>query len=113
MTPIHTEPKCPISTGHLGPLLIVKFQGDFLQNLKEYFQFRKFLMPVALQLLFWCGIAGTLYGTWWLYTHDNWAWIMSLLFGPILVRLIFEGFIIRYQTYLRLTEIRNKLYEDN
>ena len=49
MTPKHTEPKCPISTGYLGPLLIVKFQGDFLQNLKEYFQFRKFLMPEALQ----------------------------------------------------------------
>ncbi|MDH3695122.1 MAG: hypothetical protein OER96_11200 [Gammaproteobacteria bacterium] len=48
---------------------------------KEYFLFNKFIMPYALQLLFWAGIGGTLYGTWWLYANDNWAWIMSLIFG--------------------------------
>ena len=40
---------------------------------KEYFLFNKFIMPYALQLLFWAGIGGTLYGTWWLYANDNWA----------------------------------------
>ena len=82
-----------------------------MQTLREYLQFKKFVMPLALQFLFWSGIGGTLYGSWWLYTHDNWAWIISLVFGPLVVRLIFEGLMIKYQTYLRLSEIRNKLYE--
>ena len=79
--------------------------------LKDFHQFRRFAMPMALQFLFWCGIGGTLYGTWWLYRHDNWAWVMPLVFGPIVTRLIFEGFLIRYQTYILLREIRDKLYE--
>ena len=62
--------------------------------------------------MFWAGIAGTLYGSWWLYTNDNWAWIMSLVFGTLITRLIFESFILRYQTYLCLTEIRDKLDGD-
>ncbi len=68
-------------------------------------------MPYALQVLFWAGIGGTLYGTWWLYTHENWAWIMALVFGILLTRLIFESFILRYQTYLCLQDIRTKLHE--
>lgn len=66
-------------------------------------------MPFALQILFWAGIGGTLYGTWWLYSHDNWAWIMALVFGSLGTRLIFESLILRYQTYIVLTEIHRKL----
>ena len=81
-------------------------------NLKEYLLFRRFITPVALQGLFWAGIGGTFYGAWWLYTHDNWAWIMALVFGTLGTRLIFENFILRYQTYLCLTDIREKLYAE-
>ncbi len=84
-----------------------------MNRLAEYLLFRKFVMPIVLQFLFWAGIAGTLYGTWWLYTHDNWAWIMSLIFGPLLVRLIFESLMLRYQTYVRLNEIRDRLLKDD
>lgn len=82
-----------------------------MNTLKEILLFRQFITPYALQLLFWAGIGGTLYGTWWLYSHDNWAWIMALLFGPLLTRLIFESYILRYQTYLCLTEIKATLNE--
>ena len=82
-----------------------------MNKLRGYFLFKKFIMPFALQLLFWTGIAGTLYGTWWLYTHDNWAWIMSLVFGTLMTRLIFESFILRHQTYVCLVDIKNKLNE--
>lgn len=69
-------------------------------------------MPVVLQLLFWAGIGGVLYGSWWLYTHDNWAWIMALVFGTLITRLIFESLIIRYQTYVCLMDIKEKLNEN-
>ena len=29
----------------------------------EYLLFRKFILPVILQYMFWAGIGGTLYGT--------------------------------------------------
>ncbi len=38
-------------------------------------------------------------------------WIMALIFGLLLTRLIFEGFILRYQTYICLVDIRSKLNE--
>jgi hypothetical protein len=82
-----------------------------MSTFKEYLLFKKFMMPFMLQLLFWAGIGGVLYGSWWLYMHDNWAWIMSLVFGALLTRLIFESLIIRYQTYICLQEIRTKLNE--
>ena len=79
--------------------------------MKDYLLFRKFITPVALQILFWAGIGGTLYGSWWLFTNDNWWWIASLIGGTLMTRLIFESFILRYQTYLCLIEIRDNLRE--
>ncbi len=79
--------------------------------LKEFLLFRKFIMPFALQFLFWAGVAGTLYGTWWLFHNNNWAWILSLVFGLLLTRLIFESFILRYRTYLLLSQIKEKLVD--
>ena len=82
-----------------------------MNTFKQIILFEKFIMPYALQILFWAGIAGTWYGAWWLYARDNWAWIMALVFGTLLTRLIFENFILRYQSYLCLTQIRDKMNE--
>ena len=82
-----------------------------MSTMRDYLLFQKFITPVVLQILFWAGIGGTLYGTWWLYRHENWAWIMALVFGPLLTRLIFENFMLRYQTYFCLRDIRDKLDE--
>lgn len=83
-----------------------------MQNLKGYICFRKFISPYALQYLFWAAICGNFYGIWWLFSHENWAWIVALLFGPLVTRLIFESFILRYQTYVCLDEIRKSLNAD-
>ncbi len=82
-----------------------------MAKLNDYLAFRQFITPHALQILFWAAIGGVLYGSWWLYAHDNWAWIMSLVFGTLMTRLIFESLILKYQTYLCLRDIRSKLYE--
>lgn len=42
-----------------------------MNNFISYLKFEKFIMPMALQALFWAGIGGTLYGSWWLYSRDN------------------------------------------
>lgn len=82
-----------------------------MKNLKNYLLFKKFMMPFVLQFLFWGGIGGVLYGSYWLYANENWAWIMALVFGILVTRLIFESLIIRYQTYICLRDIKNKLDE--
>ena len=82
-----------------------------MKRFSEYLLFKRLIMPVALQILFWAAIGGVLYGSWWLYTNDNWAWIMSLVFGILLTRLIFETLLVRYQTYVRLNEIKEMLDE--
>ena len=80
-----------------------------MSRFMDYLTFREFIMPYVLQILFWAGIIGTLYGTWWLYVHDNWAWIMSLVFGPLLTRLIFENLILRYRIYCCVSDIWSAL----
>ena len=80
-----------------------------MENLKSFLRFEQFIMPFALQTLFWAAIGGTLYGAWWLYSHDNWAWIIALVCDSLGTRLIFESLILRYRSYIVLTEIHRKL----
>lgn len=75
----------------------------------DFLRFRKLIAPYALELLFWAGIAGTLYGSYWLFTHDNWAWWVALVFGTLLARLIFEFALLAFRSYERLVEIRDAL----
>ncbi len=82
-----------------------------MSKFKSYLAFERFIMPFALQFLFWSGIAGALYGTWWLFAHDNWAWMLSLVFGTLVTRLLFESLMIRYKTYEYLKSIKERLHE--
>lgn len=82
-----------------------------MNTIADYLRFKRFIMPAALQFFFWSAIGGTLYGTWWLFTHDNWAWIMSLVFGTLTSRLLVESLLIKYQTYVLLKRINEKLNE--
>ena len=78
-----------------------------MQTLIDILRFRKMIAPYLLELLFWAGMAGTFYGAYWLYTHDNWAWWLALVFGSVLTRLIFEFALLAFRSYDRLVEIRN------
>ena len=82
-----------------------------MKLLLDFILFRKMILPYILQVLFWAGIAGTLYGSYWLYTHNNWAWIMAIVFGPLLTRVIFELVMLRFETYQRILTIEEKLQE--
>lgn len=77
-----------------------------MSRFSDIISFRFLLTPILFHILFWAAIGGNLYGTWWLYSHDNWAWIMSLTFGTIGIRVIFEGFILKFKSYETLLEIK-------
>lgn len=80
-----------------------------MSTLLDLLRFRKLIAPYILELLFWAGIAGMLYGSYWLFVHDHWAWWLALVFGTLLTRLIFEFALLAFRSYDRLVEIRDAL----
>ena len=82
-----------------------------MSELTRILSFRKMISPLLLQILFWGGIGGVLYGTWVLVKLENWAWWMALVFGTLLTRVIFERAILSFRSYDRLDEIAALLRE--
>lgn len=80
-----------------------------MKSFIEILTFERMIAPVLLQVLFWGGIGGTLYGTWVLLQLGHWAWWMALIFGTLVTRVIFEGAILSFRIYDRLGEIRDGL----
>lgn len=80
-----------------------------MRTLLDLLRFRKLIAPYILELLFWTGVAGTLYGSYWLFVHDHWAWWLALVFGTLLSRLFFEFALLAFHSYDRLVEIRDAL----
>ena len=75
----------------------------------ELLLFRRMISPVILQILFWGAIGGVLYGTYVLIELGNWAWPLSLIFGTLMVRVMFEMAILAFRVYDRLGEVRDAL----
>ncbi len=80
-----------------------------MKSLVELLAFRRMIAPVILQILFWGAIGGVLYGTYVLVVLGNWAWPLSLVFGVLAVRVVFELSILAFRVYDRLGEIRDAL----
>ncbi len=83
-----------------------------MNGLIRLLAFRTMVSPILLQLLFWAGVAGCLYGAYVLYSLGNWAWPFALFLGPLLVRVIFEQAILQFRIYYRLGEISGALNAD-
>ena len=80
--------------------------------LVDILRYRKMIAPTILEVLFWCGFAGTLYGAYWLFNHNHWAWWVALVFGLLVTRLIFEFAMLAFRSYDRLVEVRDTLRRD-
>lgn len=80
-----------------------------MNGLVDVLRFRRMIAPYILEILFWGGIAGTLYGSWWLFSHGHWAWWAALVFGVLVTRVIFEFALLAFRSYDRLVEIRDAL----
>ena len=78
---------------------------DFVDVLR----FRKMVAPYILEFLFWVAIAGNIYGAGWLFARDHWAWWIALLFGTLVIRLIFELGLLAFRQYACLADIRRAL----
>lgn len=80
-----------------------------MSGLMDILRFRIMVAPYLLELLFWAGLAGTFYGTYFLFMRGNWAWWVALVFGILLTRVIFEFGLLAFRSYERLVEVRDEL----
>ena len=80
-----------------------------MRAVADILRFRIMIAPYVLELLFWSAIAGTLYGAYWLFTHDHWAWWLALVFGTLATRLVFEFGLLAFRRYVCLVDIRDAL----
>jgi len=80
-----------------------------MARLIDVLLFRQMIAPVILQILFWAGISGTIYGTYVLLQLGHWAWWIALIFGTLTTRVLFEFGILTFRSYERLCEIRDLL----
>lgn len=76
-----------------------------MKTLLDIFLFKRMISPVILQILFWAGVLGCLYGSYVLYSLENWAWPFPLILGPLLVRVIFEAALLSFRIYDQLVAI--------
>ena len=83
-----------------------------MSEFPDVLSFRRTVSPYLLQVLFWAGIGGVLYGSWILFERDHWAWWISLVFGSLVTQVLFERAILAFQTYERMNEIAAKLTKD-
>jgi len=80
-----------------------------MDRLVDILRFRVMIAPLVLEVLFWGAVGGTLYGAYWLFTHDHWAWWIALIFGTLVARVLFEIALLAFRSYERLVEIRDAL----
>jgi hypothetical protein len=75
--------------------------------------FKRMISPLILQLLFWAGVFGCMYGGYVLLSLDHWAWPFPLFIGPLLVRVIFEGALLSFRVYDQLVLIADRTTPDS
>lgn len=80
-----------------------------MSTIADILRFRTMIAPYILEVLFWAGIAGTLYGSIWLLSHGNWAWWIAMVLGTLVTRVLFEFAILAFRSYDRLVEVRDSL----
>lgn len=80
-----------------------------MRLLTDVLRFRIMIAPYLLELLFWASFSGTVYGSYWLFIHDHWAWWVALIFGTVLTRVLFEFALLAFRSYDRLVEVRDAL----
>ena len=80
-----------------------------MKTVIEILTFQRMISPLLLQILFWAGIGGTLYGTYALIRLEHWAWWLALVFGILGTRVIIEFGILAFRAFDRLNDIRTLL----
>lgn len=76
----------------------------------EFLFFRRMLIPVIIQLIFWLSTAICFYvGIFGLFHQSIIMGIGVMIFGPLIIRLVCEYTIVLFRINDTLTDIRNEM----
>lgn len=76
----------------------------------EFLFFRRMLIPIIAQLLFWIAVAICVaVGIFGLFNHDVMAGLGLMIFGPLVARLVCEYIIVFFRISDTLTEIKDMM----
>jgi len=76
--------------------------------MKDFLTFRKMLMPILIQVLFWIGVVAVVIGGIYMMTQKNGvpSGLATLILGPIGVRLYAELLIVIFKINDTLIEVK-------
>lgn len=76
--------------------------------MEDYLKFRKMITPALIQLFFWLGVAVVVIGSLVsMFTVSVWVGLLTLVIGPISVRVYCELVIVVFRILDTLVEIRD------
>jgi hypothetical protein len=77
-------------------------------KVKDFLTFRKMITPIFIQIIFWIAVAVTIiYGFYILFNGAAGQGILTILLGPIAVRIWTELLIVIFKINDTLTDIKN------
>ena len=77
--------------------------------MKDFLNFKMFITPVIIQILFWIGIFGcVIAGLVGIFTTSVIMGLVILILGPVFVRIYCELLILIFKINERLTSLDNK-----
>jgi hypothetical protein len=90
------------------------FREDFdsggLSGFKDFLAFRRMVVPVLIQILFWVGLAVCIVGgAALLGTRQPLMGLLLVFIGPVMVRVYCELLIVIFRMNETLTDIKNEL----
>lgn len=75
--------------------------------MNDYLTFKKMITPIVLQILFWLAVLGiVIYALSTMFGSSFWMGLLTLILGPIVVRIYFELMIILFKIHDQLNVIR-------
>jgi len=77
---------------------------------KDYFLFKRMLIPFLVQIIFWLGVITAIVAGIMDITQGNWIYgILTIILGPIIVRMICEYIVVLFEINDTLTDIKEMI----
>ncbi len=78
--------------------------------IKDYFLYKRMLVPFLVQFIFWLGVIAVIVTGIIDISHGLWFFgIVTIILGPILVRLVCEYIVVLFEINETLTDIKELL----
>ncbi len=78
------------------------------RSIKEFFSFKRMLIPTLVRFIFWIGVAAAILLAIFNFTQKEWLpGLILLILGPLFVRMVCEYVIVLFTINDTLTDIKD------